>query len=377
MKNNIIPFYQSTDRVLTKSKDCYYYDSNGKRYIDFESGVWCTNIGHSNERIIKLIEQEIKESIHQGYTFRNSYAEELSDKLLTLCGFKEGSSVFLSSGSEAVNLSITMAQHFTGKKKILKINSSYLSAYGFGQIRNDNEYIINIDFDDIEGISKINFSEISALVLEVGGASMGVVQFPDKQFVEKLSEAVQSNGCLLIAEEVTTGIGRTGKWFGFQHYSISPDMVVCGKALGNGYPVSSVTINERLSKMFEKKPFRYAQSHQNDPLGCAIGLEVIKIIKDEDLITKSLATSQYFIEQLNSLREKHNEKIIEVRGRGMMLAVELNEDIDGEKIYYQLFDNGFVVGYKLNTFRFMPSLTITTKDIDKMVNMLDTLLQSI
>lgn len=140
MKNAIIPFYKPTDKLIVKAKDCCLYDSEGKKYTDFESGVWCANIGHSNEQINKRIANQIRETIHHGYHFRNIYAEHLSLKLQDLVGFKNGASVFLSSGSEAINLAIILARHFTEKQYILKIDNSYLSAYGFGQITDDNEH---------------------------------------------------------------------------------------------------------------------------------------------------------------------------------------------------------------------------------------------
>ncbi len=376
MKNSITPFYNPTDKILVKSKDCYQYDSEGKEYIDFESGVWCANIGHSNPRVLKLIESQIKESIHQGYKFRNPYAEDLSQKLQQLIGIKNGSSVFLSSGSEAVNLSITIAQHITRRKKILKINNSYISAFGPGQIKPDNDCLVNVQFNDFESIENIDFNEISTFVIETGGASVEMVKIPDYTFMKQLTKLASRNDCLLIANEVTTGMGRHGKWFGFQYYDIKPDIVVTGKGLGNGYPISAVTFNAVITHKFSQNPFRYAQSHQNDPLGCAIGLEVIKTIEENDLITKCQKTGQYFKKQLDLISEKHNDKIKEVRARGLMLALEFNDRIDGDRINNQLFMNGFVVGFKSNTLRFLPPLTIRTSDIDKMIEKLDKLLRN-
>jgi acetylornithine/N-succinyldiaminopimelate aminotransferase len=376
MKKDIIPFYNSSDKLITKSKDCYLFDSEGKKYIDFESGVWCANIGHGNKQIINRINKQIKEMIHHGYNFRNQFAEELSIKLQQLIGFKNGASVFLSSGSEAVNLSITLARHFTGKKKILKIDNSYLSAYGFGQISNENESLINVRYNDIDSITKIDFKDISAFVVETGGASVEMVRFPDNEYIDKLIKICRKNNCVIIAEEVTTGLGRLGKWFGYQHYDFIPDIVVTGKALGNGFPISSVTLNSFLTDKFEQSPFRYAQSHQNDPLGCLIALEVIKIIETNNLIDKSKTTADYFKSQLNRIKFKYPEKIKDTRARGLMLAIEFNESINGESISLKLFESGFVVGFKLNTLRFLPPLIITDSDIDKLISRLDEILQN-
>lgn len=371
MKKDIIPFYISSDKLIVKSNNCYLIDSEGKKYVDFESGVWCTNIGHGNNQINDRIKKQIKKVIHNGYTFRNRFSERLSVKLQELIGCKNGASVFLSSGSEAVNLSITLARHFTGKKKILKIDNSYLSAFGFGQISAENDSIVNVKFNDLDSIAKIDFSDISAFVLETGGASVEMVRFPDYEFVNGLTDTCRENGCLIIAEEVTTGMGRLGKWFGFQHYDFYPDIVVTGKALGNGFPISSVTLNSILSDKFEQNPFRYGQSHQNDPLGCSIALEVIKIIEAQKLIDKSKTTGEYFKNQLDQIQKKHPEKIKETRARGLMLAIEFKDSVDGELINTQLFESGFVMTCKLNTLRLLPPLTIKHSDIDRMIEKLD------
>ncbi len=371
---NIIPLYTPANKIVVKSEGCYQYDSEWKKYIDFESGVWCVNIGHSNKRITDLIERQVKASIHHGYRFTNPFAENLNKELLRIAGLGNGSSAFLSSGSEAVNLAITLSKHITGRKKVLKIDNSYLSAYGWGQISKDNDNITNIRFNDIEAISHIDFSDIAAFVLETGGASIECVQFPGYDFVRQLINLSKKNNCPVIAEEVTTGMGRTGKWFGYQHYDIMPDIVVTGKALGNGYPVSAVTVSDKIAEQFEKNPFRYAQSHQNDPLGCAIALEVISIIEEERLIQTSEQIGTYFKEELEKLRNKHTRKITDIRARGLMLGLEFNKDINGEVIYNRLFEKGYITGFKNNTLRFLPPLIITKSDIDSLTGELDKLL---
>lgn len=374
MRNEILPFYKPSNKLIVKSSDCYQYDSEGTKYIDFESGVWCTNIGHNNIHLGKVIEKKIKESIHHGYRFRNKYSEDLSVELQRLIGFKNGASVFLSSGSEAVNLSITLAKYLTNRKKILKIDNSYLSAFGHGHISIDNDSLVNVRFNDNSSVSKIDFSSIAALVIETGGASVEMVQFPDYDFLNNLVRESKKNSCIIIADEVTTGMGRLGKWFGFQNYEIIPDIVVLGKALGNGFPISAVTVNSELADKFENSPFTYAQSHQNDPLGCAIGLEVIKIIEEKNLIDRCKLLGDYFKRKLEKLKEQFDKQLHAVRGRGLILALELKKDFDGTEINNMLFESGFIVGFKLNTFRFLPPLTIKKSDIDKLVEKLNEIL---
>lgn len=374
MKKNIIPFYTSSNRLIEKSSGCYQYDSDGKEYIDFESGVWCANLGHSHPGIVSVINEQSKISIHHGYRFRNDKSEKLSVELQRIIGFEDGASVFLSSGSEAVNLSITIAQKVTGRKKILKISNSYLSAYGFGKIAPDNEYVVNAKINDIKSLALIDFDDIAALVLELGGASVDMVRFPDFEFVDKLVKQSRSRKTLIIAEEVTTGIGRLGKWFGFQDFNINPDIVVTGKALGNGYPISAVTINSDILNRLNKNIFVYAQSHQNDPLGCAIGLEVVKVIEEEGILDNCVKIGAYFKEKLHGLKTSNTDKIKEVRAKGLMVAMEFEDSLDGNKINERLFESGFVFGFKQNTLRFLPPLTITEKEVDKLVLKLEELL---
>lgn len=372
MKSNITSFYNPTEKVLVRSEGCYQYDAQGKRYIDFESGVWCTNLGHSNREVNSFIKEHIDTLMHQGYKFRNNYSEELSVKLQSLIGFNGGSSVFLSSGSEAVNLSIMVAQHLTGRSKILKVSNSYLSAYGFGQIKADNEHQVNIGYNDYNSVNSVDFTDIAAFVIETGGASVDMVKFPDKEFVEELVKKSKSCGTIIIVDEVTTGIGRHGTWFGFQHYDIVPEVVVTGKALGNGFPISAVTFNADITKRFSSEGFIYAQSHQNDPLGCAIGLKVIDEIETKGYLLTCKERGDYFEERLNYLMSNYSKFVNDVRARGLMLAIEFTDRVDGVALHNTLFDSGFVVGFKNNTLRFLPPFTISDTDIDSLIDCIET-----
>jgi acetylornithine aminotransferase len=373
-KKTIIPFYPHPEKTLNHSKGITQYDNQGKRYFDFESGVWCANLGHSHPRIIKRIKNQVKKSIHHGYQFRNKLSEELAINLSEIANLPNSSSVFLSSGSEAVNLAITLAMKLTSREKIGKLDHSYLSAFGYGKIDPSNDALVSIPCNDYRALSQIDFSEMAAFVMETGGASIGIVQFPEQPFLEKIIQEAKQQGCLVIADEVTTGMGRTGRWFGYQHYSCSPDMVVTGKGLGNGYPVSGLTVAKHVLQSFQNDPFIYAQSHQNDPLGCAIGLEVIREIRKKGILSLVHKSGEYFLQKLESLRIRHPQQIREVRGRGLMLALELNEMVDGCEIHQQLFQAGFVTGQKKNTLRFMPPLIIRKKAIDLLIDKISVLL---
>jgi acetylornithine aminotransferase len=375
MNSSIIPFYKQIAKVIVKSKGCYLYDSEGKQYIDFESGDWAANLGHSHDRINQVIKNQADKLIHDGLRFRNKESEDLSEKLLEKLDLKEGKSVFLNSGSEAVNLGITIAKNLTQRNKILKMDCSYLSAFGYGKISPDNTDLLNISIEDTDSISQFNFRGIAAFVFEPGNSS-SLIKYPSNGFIKAIALKVKQNGGMLMANEVTTGFGRTGKWFGFQHYDYNPDIVSVGKALGNGYPISGVSISQEISDLFNKSPFRYAQSHQNDALGCAVGLEVMKVFDDEKIVNNCFEKGLYFSDRLKMLQIKCPVKVKEIRARGLMLALEFYSNIDVEKIYLQLIDYGFLVGFKENVLRFMPPLVVENQHINSLIDAIEKILEN-
>ena len=373
MKNPIIPFYKQTDKIIVRSEKCYVYDADNKRYIDFECGDWAAVLGHSNSKINQRIKLQVDKLIHDGLRFRNAESEQLSIRLLEKLELNDGQCVFLNSGSEAVNLGITLAKKVTGRTKVLKMDCSYLSAFGHGQISETNTDLISIPIDNMDAISEVNFKEIAAFVFEPGNSG-SLIKYPNGEFIKAIAAEVTKHNGILMANEVTTGFGRTGKWFGFQHYDYTPEIVSVGKAIGNGYPISGVAISSRIAELFLNAPFRYAQSHQNDALGCAIGLEVINSIETEGLITQSFEKGEYFKQSLLQLMHKHKSDITDLRARGLMIGMELKSTEEADFLYNQLIDKGFLVGVKEKTIRFMPPLIIEKKDIDELIKSMDEIL---
>jgi acetylornithine aminotransferase len=368
-QQNILSLHDAGSTVIVQAKDCYLYDIKGKQYTDFEAGVWCAILGHCNATISAVMGKQSSEVFHLGYRFVNDLPAKLSYELVTMLRLQGGKVVFLSSGSEAVNLAITIAREITGRQKILTIENSYLSAYGHAADTTTNSQVSSIANDDYRALKQIDFSGLAAFIFEPGTSS-GMIHFPTREFISAIGEKAGKNKCPVIIDEVTTGFGRTGSLFGYEHYDLKPDMVACGKGMGNGYPVSAVVVSAAVSSKIEAADFRYVQSHQNDPLGCAVALKVIDIIRQEDLVRRGRESGKLFRELLDVLAEKFTE-IIEVRSRGLMLAVEFRPGFDILHLWKQLLDKGFVTGRKNNMLRFMPPLTIKESDIIRLVKAME------
>ena len=362
---------------IVKSKGLYLYDEQGKAYTDLESGVWCTSLGHNITEINEIIKKQTASLMHAGFCYSNEILEIAAKSILNIAGFNNGKSLFLCSGSEAIEISRQMAKHLTEKHISLTLHDSYLGAYSSIIDKSRNWYLINWEQCKLcPDKEKCNSScevlqnipkDVSEFIFEPGSSS-GFVRFPPKALIHNIAQIVRDNGGKIVVNEVTTGIGRTGKWFGYQHYDITPDFVAVGKGIGNGYPVSVALINEATSKQLELKPFHYSQSHQNDPLGASIVYGVIQYIEENDLISKAENSGLFLHKQLESLVDK--EIITEVRGRGLMFVVDIKNEEITNSLYNELIERGYIVGNRGLSLRVDPSLTITKTEIGEFIEAL-------
>lgn len=361
---------------IVDSHGVYLIDENGKQYMDLESGIWCTALGHKNKKINNVIKNQIESVMHTGFCYSNRIVEKAANAILSLTSFENGEVTFLSSGSEAIELLRQITTHTSNKKITLALHDAYLGSYRSVINREKDWHIFN--WQQCESCPKNNNcstecekflnlpNNISEFIFEPGSAS-GFVRFPPKSMVQNLANLVRENKGKIIANEVTTGIGRTGKWFGFQHYGITPDMIAIGKGIGNGYPVSVAVLSPVTAKEVRKtKPFSYLQSHQNDPLGAAIANEVIRQIKSNNIIEHAEKNGRLFLSQLKSLVD--GEIVLKVRGKGLMFAIELASKKVGDEIYNELLEQGFIVCNRKALFRIDPPLVTTEREFNKFVN---------
>jgi acetylornithine aminotransferase len=374
---------EKTDFIRAESN--ILFDKAGNLYLDFEAGCWSTVLGHNHPRITHAIQDQLEQVMHLNHRCSNHLSEQASISILEKLDISDGKCTFLCSGSEAVSLALKISRLITGRKRFLTLSNTYLAAYGEGSEQEEHNWYIfdwapctecglencNITCDHIR---QIPFKELAGIVFEPGSAS-GSVQFPPRPLINKLARITKLSGGTVFVNEVTTGIGKTGKWFGFQHYDIAPDIVSVGKGLGNGYPVSAVALSPAAWQPVLEKEFRFAQSHTNDPLGCAVAREVLKVIEEEGLVKQCQETGMYFLDQLNTLQRNHSI-IQSVRGRGLMLAMELGNELNCESLFKRLLEKQILVGHQpaFNVLRFFPSLTIRKRDIDHLVSTLDALL---
>ncbi len=367
--------YNSTGHELrlpdiVGSDGAYIVDGRGTRYLDLESGVWCTSVGHNNSDVREAAFRQWGELVHAGFAYSSPIVNSAAKRLLDLVDMRGGKCVFLCSGSEAIEISRQIARHLTGFETSLTLRDSYLGAYSSVSDRRVGWCTLDWIGAAPEG-SEITSAEedllvesipdtVSDFILEPGSSS-GYVRFPPESLVTRIVDTVRANGGKIIANEVTTGTGRTGRWFGYQHYGIEPDMIAVGKGIGNGYPVSVAVIAPGTAAELRDTAFHYSQSHQNDPLGASIVRKVINVIEKRQLVADAARKGS---ELLRRLRESvDHSTVLDVRGRGLMIAIDLRDSATANRIYTELIGRGFIVGNRGGFLRVDPPLTITDDEL--------------
>lgn len=363
--------------AITHARGTRLYDGNGKAYVDFEAGIWCTALGHNHPRIQACLHRQADAVMHLGPLFTNSLADEAAGALVAHTPHPDGQAIFLSSGSEAVEVGIRLSRHITGRRRLVSLGNSYLGAYGEARQESDDAWS-KVDITPCRTcprqectaqcphLSHIMPEQTAAFVLEPILASGGVF-VPPAKLVRLLTQITQEAGGLVVVDEVTTGFGRTGTWWGFEQSGITPDIIACGKALGNGFPVSAVITSAPVADAARRSDFRHSQSHQNDPVAAAVALGVIRTLEDERWIERATATGQVLQQHLHQIR---HPLIADIRGCGLMYGVELRrEAIAGrpliDVVWERMLDRGFMVGFKspLSLLRFLPPLTVSSEEI--------------
>jgi acetylornithine aminotransferase len=379
-------WYTGYDLVLddiVRAENCSLFDAAGREYLDFESGVWCTSIGHSNPRVLAAIAEQSARIAHTGFCYSSRVVEEAALEILELLGFEGGSCVFLCSGSEAVEYGVRAAQTLSDRPLLMIMVDSYCGAYGSASRKLPEEWFM---FDWTECAecawagpcpgckrwSAVPWDLIGGFLLEPGSSS-GFVRFPPRKLVEAIARKLAESGGFFLVNEVTTGVGRTGEWFGHEHYDVAPDVVGVGKGIGNGYPVSVTAFGRRMAERLREVPLGYAQSHQNDPLGAAVVRAVIRFIREEDLLTKVRAVAGRLRGGLDTIAAETG-RIAGVRARGLLIAVDLADERDASvfaaEVHHEMARRGFIFARRpgTSTLRLDPPLTIEPEQVDRFLD---------
>jgi len=365
--------------TLVRGEGARVWDTEGKEYLDFVAGSAVNSLGHCHPVMVKALTEQAKTLIHTSNLFYTIPQIQLAKLLIDNSCLDRV--FFCNSGAEANEGAIKLARrygklHLNGAYEIITTRGSFhgrtlATVAATGQDKHQQPYIplpdgfIQANYDDIEAIKAATSNRTCAVMVEpIQGE--GGVNVPHDYYLKQIRAWCDEKGILLILDEIQTGIGRIGSLFGYQQYGIEPDIMTLAKGLAGGVPIGALLANERASVFV---PGDHGSTFGGNPLVCAVGVATLKFIIDNDIPDQVKELGQYFVAGLEKLKAKFSS-ITEIRGRGLLLALGLSDNIAGELVLACLKEGLLVNPVKPNALRFMPPLIITEKDIDEALGIL-------
>ncbi len=378
---HIMNTYRRVPIALVKGEGAKLWDANGKEYLDFVAGIAVCNLGHSHPKVVKAIKKQAKELMHVSNLYYTKPQGEVA-ALLTKHSFAD-KAFFCNSGAEANEAAIKLARKYAhenlgaDKFELITMKDSFhgrtmatITAtgqekfqFGFTPLLDGFKYT---PFNDAEALEAAITPRTCGIMLEPIQGEGGVI-IPDDQYLAKVRDICNRHRILMIADEVQTGIGRTGKLFAYEYSGVKPDIMTLAKALGNGFPVGAMLATDEVARAFS--PGNHASTFGGNLLAMAAAKATLKTLLKDGVLDHCQKMGSYFLAKLQSLKARHSF-ISEVRGRGLMLACAMT--IEGADIVQACQEKGLLInctGGK--TLRFVPPLIVEEKDIDAAISILD------
>ncbi len=345
---------------IERAEGVYLYTRDGKRYIDFISGIGVANIGHRHPKVLAAIHRQLERHLHvmvYGEYVQETQAE-YARRLTELAPVEDGAVFFCNSGAEAIEGALKTARKFTGRKKYIAFEGGYHGdSYGALSAMSSEIYRAPflpllpefefLPFNDLNALSRIDEKAAAVIIEPVQGE--GGVRIPSPEFLPALRKRCDEAGALLIFDEVMTGFGRTGKLFAAEHWPNShPDMICLAKALGGGLPLGAfIGRREMMKTLSENPPLAHVTTFGGHPLSCAAGLAALEVLLQGNLIARSAELGEFFLNELHALAKK-TLIIREVRGLGCFFAIEFQTPAATQQFVQRCREQGLVIGWTLH-----------------------------
>ena len=371
--SHVMETYARLPVAFERGEGSWLWDANGKRYLDAMAGIAVCGLGHSHPKYVAALREQLGKLVHTSNLYQITLQEKLADRLAAISGMDNV--FFCNSGCEANEAAIKLARFYGHKKNIeapaiVVLEKAFhgrtiatLSATGSRKVQAGFEPLlagfVRVPFDDLDAVKRVaemNRSVVAVLVELLQGE--GGVNVCHDGYLRGLREICEAHGWLLMLDEVQSGMGRTGKWFAFQHSGITPDVMPLAKGLGNGLPIGACLASGDAAQLF--KPGNHGSTFGGNPLACAAALATLDIIEEERLMENAVRTGDFIRNEL--AREIGGLKgVKEVRGKGLMIGVEL-EYACGELVQ-QALERGVLINVTVdNVIRLLPPLVFRQEE---------------
>ena len=372
--------YRRQPLTLVKGRGMIVEDIQGKRYLDFVGGIAVCSLGHCHPALTNAIATQAKKLMHVSNLYYIQQQAELAASLSSVVPKGISKFFFCNSGAEAIEGAFKLAIKHTRRQRIITMQGSFhgrtaatVGATWKSSYREPFETIIPkifdfVPFNDLAAVERAMGEQTAAVIVEpIQGE--GGVNVPSNDYLPGLRKLCEEHGVLLIFDEVQTGIGRTGKWFACEHWGVKPDELTMAKALGGGFPIGCLGAGAEVMGSFT--PGDHASTFGGNPLACAAAKAVIETMQKLKLPQRAEKIGEYFKKRLNELAGKH-ACVRDVRGLGLMLAMELSSKQIADATVEKARDRGFLVNCTADrVLRFVPPLIIERKHIDRLIEALN------
>lgn len=380
----LLPTYERNPVLFTRGHGVYLWDSNGKKYLDFLSGIGVNALGHAHPAVQKIISAQAGKLIHTSNLFFHEYQAELAKRLTRISGFDKA--FFCNSGTEAWEGALKLArayaraQNSNGHKpkwRILALDNSF-HGRTFGSLATTGQAKYRAPFaplmpgvgfvrmNDVGDLKRAFDGSVCAVCLETIQGEGGIHPL-SAEFLQSARELTKKQGALLILDEIQCGLGRTGRAFAYQHYGIQPDVVTIAKPLAAGLPLGAILTTNNAASCIH--PGMHGTTFGGGPLSCAVAIEFLKQM--EKLLGHVRQIGNYFRGELNGLARNHSS-VTDVRGFGLMLALDIHSADVAKAVVRRLLNEGIIINRTHETvLRFLPPYIIEKKHVDQVVRALD------
>jgi ornithine--oxo-acid transaminase len=370
--------YKPLDVVITRGEGVWVFDVDGRKYLDCLSSYSAVNQGHIHPKILAALVEQAGKITLTSRAFRNDQLPLFYKELSELTGYEM--SLPMNSGAEAVETALKVARKWAYKvKEIPRYQAEIITCEGnfhgrtittisfsteplyrddFGPF---TKGFVTVPYGDADAIANAITTNTAAVLLEPIQGEGGVI-IPPNGYLKNVAEICKKNNVLFMADEIQTGLGRTGKLFAMQHEGVRPDVTIIGKALAGGfYPVSAVLSDKEVLGLIT--PGEHGSTFGGNPLGAAIARAAMKVIVEDNLVQRAAELGEYFIEQLSEIPSPH---VKEVRGKGMLIGIELNQNAGGARRFCEALQNKGILAKETHerVIRFAPPLVIDKETID-------------
>jgi acetylornithine aminotransferase/acetylornithine/N-succinyldiaminopimelate aminotransferase len=374
--------------LLTHGKGAYLYAEDGRKYLDFLSGIGVMALGYSHPEITKVIKEQAGKLVHASNLFYTKYPSVLAQKLTKLSGLDRA--FFSNSGAEAWEGALKIARAFAsgkGLKKRTKIlaleNSFHGRTMGALATTHTAKYrkpfapvmpgVTFVKFNDVDDLKQKFDDDVCAVCIETIQGEGGIHPV-SREFLKTARELTQKSGALLLLDEIQCGLGRTGKMFAFQHYGVKPDVVTLAKPLAAGLPLGAILVTEEVAGAIH--PGMHGTTFGGGPLACAVALTVLKVIEDDKILSHVKEVGGHFLELLKQMDARHS-CVVDVRGIGLMVGVELDSADLAKAVQKAMLEQGIIINRTHETvLRFLPPFVVTNKQVEIVVKALEQVLSS-